>query len=40
MFHAYLDRLLDRIDIQVEVPAVKYAELSAEVTGEPSDNRA
>ena len=28
--------LLDRIDIQVEVPAVKYAELSAEVTGEPS----
>lgn len=29
--------LLDRIDIQVEVPAVKYAELSAEVTGEQSD---
>lgn len=29
--------LLDRIDIQVEVPAVKYAELSAEVTGEPSE---
>ena len=29
--------LLDRIDIQVEVPAVKYAELSAEVTGEKSD---
>jgi len=28
--------LLDRIDIQVEVPAVKYAELSAEVTGEAS----
>ena len=28
--------LLDRIDIQVEVPAVKYAELSAETTGEPS----
>ena len=28
--------LLDRIDIQAEVPAVKYAELSAEVTGEPS----
>ena len=28
--------LLDRIDIQVEVPAVKYAELSADVTGEPS----
>jgi len=28
--------LLDRIDIQAEVPAVKYAELSADVTGEPS----
>ena len=28
--------LLDRIDIQVEVPAVKYAELSADVTGERS----
>ncbi len=28
--------LLDRIDIQVEVPAVKYAELSAETTGESS----
>ncbi len=28
--------LLDRIDIQVEVPAVKYDELSADVTGEPS----
>ncbi len=28
--------LLDRIDIQVEVPAVKYAELSADVTGEQS----
>ena len=28
--------LLDRIDIQVEVPAVKYAELSAEVSGEQS----
>ena len=28
--------LLDRIDIQVEVPAVKYAELAAETTGEPS----
>lgn len=28
--------LLDRIDIQVEVPAVKYAELSAEVKGEAS----
>ena len=35
-FLAFLDRLLDRIDIQVEVPAVKYAELSADVTGEPS----
>ena len=29
--------LLDRIDIQVEVPAVKYAELSADVTGERSE---
>ena len=28
--------LLDRIDIQVEVPAVKYAELANETTGEPS----
>ena len=28
--------LLDRIDIQVEVPAVKYAELAADTTGEPS----
>ncbi len=28
--------LLDRIDIQVEVPAVKYAELSADVSGERS----
>ena len=28
--------LLDRIDIQVEVPAVKYAELANEATGEPS----
>ena len=28
--------LLDRIDIQVEVPAVKYAELASETTGEPS----
>ncbi len=29
--------LLDRIDIQVEVPAVKYAELSAQTAGEPSE---
>lgn len=29
--------LLDRIDIQVEVPAVKYAELSADVSGEQSE---
>ena len=28
--------LLDRIDIQVEVPAVKYAELANETTSEPS----
>jgi magnesium chelatase family protein len=28
--------LLDRIDIHIEVPAVKYKELSAEVTGEKS----
>ncbi|MDE0556049.1 MAG: YifB family Mg chelatase-like AAA ATPase [Candidatus Poribacteria bacterium] len=28
--------LLDRIDIQVEVPAVKYAELADETIGEPS----
>ncbi len=28
--------LLDRIDIQVEVPAVKYEELANETTGEPS----
>lgn len=28
--------LLDRIDIQVEVPAVKYAELADETTAEPS----
>ncbi len=28
--------LLDRIDIQVEVPAVKYTELASETTGEPS----
>lgn len=29
--------LLDRIDIHIEVPAVKYKELSAKVTGEKSD---
>ncbi len=28
--------LLDRIDIHIEVPAVKYKELSGEMTGEPS----
>ncbi|MFW5701549.1 MAG: magnesium chelatase, partial [Bacteroidota bacterium] len=28
--------LLDRIDIHVEVPAVKYQELSSDRTGEPS----
>ena len=28
--------LLDRIDLQVEVPAVKYSELATETTGEPS----
>ncbi len=28
--------LLDRIDIHVEVPAVKYAELSSKKSGEPS----
>ena len=28
--------LLDRIDIHVEVPAVKYSELSSDTTGEPS----
>ncbi len=28
--------LLDRIDIHIEVPAVKYRELSSEATGEPS----
>jgi len=28
--------LLDRIDIQIEVPSVKYKELSGEPTGEPS----
>jgi len=30
--------LLDRIDIHIEVPAVKYKELSSERTGEPSEN--
>jgi len=38
--HKYLSRisgpLLDRIDIHIEVPAVKYKELSGESTGEPS----
>ncbi len=29
--------LLDRIDIQIEVPAVRYKELSGESTGEPSE---
>jgi magnesium chelatase family protein len=29
--------LLDRIDIHIEVPAVKYKELSAEVSGEKSE---
>jgi magnesium chelatase family protein len=30
--------LLDRIDIHIEVPAVKFKELSSELKGEPSDN--
>ena len=30
--------LLDRIDIHIEVPAVKYKELSSERTGEPSES--
>jgi len=30
--------LLDRIDIHVEVPAVKYQELSSKVSSEPSSN--
>ncbi|NOZ62504.1 MAG: YifB family Mg chelatase-like AAA ATPase [Calditrichaeota bacterium] len=38
----YLSRisgpLLDRIDIHVEVPAVKYSELSSDQSGEPSSN--
>jgi magnesium chelatase family protein len=29
--------LLDRIDIHVEVPAVKYKEMAGDTTGEPSD---
>ncbi len=29
--------LLDRIDIQIEVPAVEYAELAGDPAGEPSD---
>jgi magnesium chelatase family protein len=30
--------LLDRIDIHIEVPAVKFKELSSEAAGEPSEN--
>ncbi len=30
--------LLDRIDIQIEVPAVRYKELSSEINGESSDS--
>ena len=30
--------LLDRIDIQVEVPAVKYRDLASDLTGEPSQS--
>ena len=29
--------LLDRIDIHIEVPAVKYKEMAGEATGEPSE---
>ena len=40
MIQRYMSRisgpLLDRIDIHVEVPAVKYSELSSKRTGEPS----
>lgn len=30
--------LLDRIDLHIEVPAVKYKELSSKESGEPSEN--
>ena len=30
--------LLDRIDLHLEVPAVKYKEMAGEATGEPSEN--
>ena len=30
--------MLDRIDIQVEVPAVKYKDLASDLTGEPSSS--
>ena len=29
--------LLDRIDLHIEVPAVKYKEMAGEATGEPSE---
>ena len=39
---SYLNRisgpLLDRIDLHVEVPAVKFCEVPAEHTGEPSED--